>query len=465
MKGIKVGYRMLSLAMTLIVILSVCGCGKNTGESSLGTSEYDLKGRTVVLGGYANMAPDEASNTYIQEQQLLEDIEKKYNCKLDFTYTNDWATWIDTIKMTALSGQKVADAFCATIDYILPTWVSNEMLVPLDDYIDLENEAWNKDTVDFWKMGDKHYTVSTGKHYLGYCILFNKRICASYGITDQQLYDLQKNGEWTWDKLLELTKQCTKDTDNDGKTDVWGFGAYGCAPISAESFIFSNGSSCVTLDENFKYQYNLTDPAAIEAIEFCRMMANDAGVCYKGDYDWGTWEKLWNRGKVAFYQVPSWEMDAYYENLKDDEFGILLIPKGPKAEGYVNAENIADGWFMQPQVEDKETIGAILTDWLYPYEWREDDSAWKLASAKVFDDGSLDAYKMIEECSTPALGEIATWFRDNVLWNDFGVNTNMAGRTYAETYQAASQQAFDELLFDLQNSTAEDTTSTESESK
>ena len=44
------------------------------------------------------------------------------------------------------------------------------------------------------------------------------------------------------------------------------------------------------------------------------------------------------------------------------------------------------------------------------------------------------------------MGENATWYRDNVLWSDFGVNSNVPGRVFAETCEAPAQAAFDELL-------------------
>ncbi|MBO2517256.1 MAG: hypothetical protein CW338_08310, partial [Clostridiales bacterium] len=292
-----------------------------------------------------------------------------------------------------------------------------------------------------------HYTVSTAKDGVGTVILFNKRICAEYGISDEYLYELQENREWTWDKCLELAKRCTVDTNNDGKIDIWGFGAYGPAPVIPESFVYSNGAYCTYLDENMHYVYGLNDPAAVEAIEFCRMLVNDSGVVYSDDWTYGMWEKLWNRGKIAFYQVYSWEISNYVANLQNDEFGILLNPIGPQATDYVNAQNIHDGWFISRNAEDPEALAAILHDYLYPYDWKEDLEPWEYFENTVFDDESLDTIRLIEGRSVYALGEAATWFRNNILWSDFGVLSNVPARTFVETNEAPSQAAFDELRF------------------
>ncbi len=438
-------------AIFLAAALSVALLSAASAEET-----FDLNGRTVTLGAYFDLTPNPNSPTYPDEAALVETIEKKYNCKLEFITTNDWHAWDAAIKTMAMSGEKIADAFCHTIDYVIPAWTYAGLLAPLDAYIDFSEDMWNREAMNPWRFGGENYAASTALNGLGTCILFNKRICAEYGITDQMLYELQENREWTWDKLLALAQQCTHDTDGDGQTDVWGFGAYGCAPVIAESFIFANGSSCVTMDENLAYHYNLDDPAAVEAIEWCRMLANDTGVCYKGDYDWGTWEKLWNRGKIAFYQVYSWEVANYAVNLEEDEFGMLLIPMGPRAEDYVNAQNVHDGWFIQECVEDKAAVAAILRDWLYPYDWKELKEPYMYFENTVFDDESLETVRLIDGRCVLALGEPATWFRDNILWNDFGVNENIAGRVFAETNKAPSQAAFDELMVMFTGATSEE---------
>ena len=431
----------LCLFMTALLLLGIAVSAGAEQEKT-----WDLKGRTVTLGSYRDLTPSENSYTYLEELELIASIEEKYNCKLEFVTTGDFHSWDALVKTMALTGEPVADAFCHVIDYILPTWIYADLVAPLDDLMDTEDPIWNQDAMRPWKYKGKNYTVTRAQDGVGTVILFNKRICAECGITDEFLYELQENREWTWDKLLEFARKCTLDTNNDGETDIWGFGAYGPAPVIVESFVYANGGTCVDVDDELKYHYSLNTPEAIEAIEWCRALANDYGVVYTGDWSWGMWEKLWNRGKVAFYQVFSWEVANYTSNLKNDEFGILLNPIGPKADDYVNAQNIHDGWFIQNCVEDKEAVAAILYDYLYPYEWKEERKVWDSFENIVFDDESIETIKLIEGRSVLALGENATWYRDNVLWSDFGILRNIPGRVFAETYEAPSQAAFDELL-------------------
>mgnify|MGYP004515990941 FL=1 len=221
-----------------------------------------------------------------------------------------------------------------------PKRADKGLIVPLDDYFDFDDETWNQSCDDEWRYQGKHYCITSWDDAVGHVILFNKRICAENGITDEYLYDPQRNGEWTWDKLREMAVKCTKDTDNDGAIDVYGYGSYGACPTCPEPYLYANGAAPVVRDENFHYQYNLDDPKAIEAIQFCYDLYWTDQVCYMGSSDWDSWEGLWRMGKTALYEVASWNMADSFEDLEDDEIGILLIPKGPSADGYVNAQSM-----------------------------------------------------------------------------------------------------------------------------
>ncbi len=407
--------------------------------------QYDLGGRVVTIASWSDGTPNENSNTYAEEMALLQHINEKYNCDLQFTTTGDWHSYTSVINTMVVNGEKIADVFWAGFGSTIPLWVDNGFVVALDDYFDLDNPIFNQSTDDEWSLDGKHYGVTTWHDALGHVILFNKRICAENGITDEYLYELQANGEWTWDKLRELAIKCTKDTDNDGAIDVYGFGSFGTCPTCPEAFVYANGAAPVIIDENFHYSYNLDDPKVIEAIQFCYDLYWVDQVCYTGSMAWGSWEGMWRTGKTAFYSVASWNMYDYFDDLEDDEIGVLLIPKGPSADDYVNAMSMPSGMFMQPMVEDKEAIAAIVTEWYDDYDWREDNSVVAQWENYVHDDESLETIAMIEGRTVSIVGEVSTYFRDNVLWNSWGIKEGISPRTFVETMKASCQASFDEL--------------------
>ena len=150
-------------------------------------------------------------------------------------------------------------------------------------------------------------------------------------------------------------------------------------------------------------------------------------------------------GKTAFYSVASWNMTDYFADLEDDEFGILLTPKGPSADDYVNAQSMVSGLCMQPMVEDKEAIAAIASEWYADYDWRLPHSQVDQWENRVFDDESLETIAMIDGRTVTLLGEVSTYFRDAVIWNDWGIKSGTSPRTFVETMKPSCQESFDAL--------------------
>ena len=54
------------------------------------------------------------------------------------------------------------------------------------------------------------------------CHTVNKTVLKDAGIDPETIYDMQLNGEWTWDAWVDIMKEVQRDTDNDGQNDVFG---------------------------------------------------------------------------------------------------------------------------------------------------------------------------------------------------------------------------------------------------
>ena len=447
--------RIVSMLLAVLLVVGLTACagkkdnGGNGGKDSGVEQKYDLKGRVVTIGTWNNEAPDESSANYQKKLEVWTNIEKAYNCKLESLPASDFNSWCRTITTKALANEKIADVLLAPFERIVPQWVNSELVVPIDDYFDFSADYWNQVSNEQWKMNGKHYGISDWHIALGYVILFNKRICAENGITEDQLYEWQEKGEWTWDKFLDVTKKTTK-MNSDGRVKSWGFGSSDAYPVSVEPFIYSNGTTPVKINEEFKYTYNLDDPAAIEAIDFCNSLVYEDKVVYPNFDGASTWQNLWERGKIAFFQVPIWQLARQYNAMEDDPYGMLLMPKGPKADDYVNAYSSTSGFFMQPMVEDKKIIGELISDYCKGnVEYYRENNPKEEPAVDIehylFDKGSMKTANMAVGRSIELIGGGAAWFRDNVLWTSWGIKEKMPARTFVETKRAPSQKAFDDL--------------------
>lgn len=75
---------------------------------------------------------------------------------------------------------------------------------------------------------------------------------------------------WQWPAFLRAAKALTKDTDGDGKTDVYGLG-FDPYIIRIAPFIWHNKGDIVD-DVNKPTRLTLDDPAAVEALNFIRSL-------------------------------------------------------------------------------------------------------------------------------------------------------------------------------------------------
>lgn len=451
--------KVLSILCVLAIVVSFAACSNgetkpsdssSSAQTNIG-SKADLKGRTVSFASYNNLTPSKASPNYTKELALWKQIENDYNCKLESVLYTDFNAYHKNLLVSALANEEIGDVFYASAERIVPRWTNANLLVPIGDYIDLSNsDIWNTDLINSdYTIDGKSYSAISEGYWVGWVVLFNKRLCAEKGITPEELYNLQKNGNWTWDKLREYAKRTTT-VDASGNTTVYGFATNSSAAVSVEPFIYSNGQQPVIINQDKTYSWNLEHPAILEAMNFCYDLVYKDKVSYTRGYGQGP--KLWQEGKVAFYGIPGWSINkTMYEKLKGDEYGILLMPKGPKAKDYVNACAAVSGWFMQESTKDKEIIGRILTDYVGGIKAIEKENNPEGLPSKpieeyLFDDESAETLNMITGRSTLLKGGAATWFNENVLWGGWGITEKMPPSTYIASIKNQSIKSFNDMM-------------------
>ena len=86
-------------------------------------------------------------------------------------------------------------------------------------YVDLSQPWWDKDIKSGFSIRNNIMMVNgdispTSFNYTS-CLYFNKRMFDALDI--EYPYKLASEGKWTLDKLIEITKDVSKDMDNDGK--------------------------------------------------------------------------------------------------------------------------------------------------------------------------------------------------------------------------------------------------------
>lgn len=195
---------------------------------------------------------------------------------------------------------------------------------------------------------------------------FNLQMIEAANLEDPR--ELAERGEWTWDKFREYCITLTQDTDQDGVTDVYGFG--GWVGDYWPQFVLANGTTVASGKTE-----NLTSPEVAEALQFLQDLNLVDGVVYptpaENGWDVGRW--LYRDAKVAFSPNAPWIMDNHKDyafkapDVTPLEFDMVFVeyPYGPSGNPETNAQKITqNSCFVIPVgVEDPELVFNFLYEW------------------------------------------------------------------------------------------------------
>ena len=195
-------------------------------------------------------------------------------------------------------------------------------------YNDFSKPWWSSQIADEMNIGGKCFLV-TGDASLALwknmrCMLFNKRLADDYNTPD--LYEIVKSGDWTFDKLIEVTKDVYQDLDGDGKKsdgDIYGY-------ITGWSTAVDNLKEAFEIrvttkgDDGFP-EMSLVNERTIEAIQRVNSFFNDGdAVLFTQEFCEKSGEHFSNgQGLIASSILGEVNI---LRSMKDD-FGIIPYPK------------------------------------------------------------------------------------------------------------------------------------------
>jgi multiple sugar transport system substrate-binding protein len=372
MKNLK----MLSALMIVLMLVFVTACGSNNGGNNAGNTtppannagdnaavndepavaeepvEIDLGGRTIRIAAWWDGKPKGETAGEKAQLDKMAELELQYNFKFEFVNI-PFEEYMDKFTTTVLAGEPFADI--AIMEYkraIVP--VLQGQVLPLSEFTtsasDINNEQ--KLVVKLPALGGGEYAFnSPGVSVVG--IHYNRDLFKKQGLPDLQ--EIYNNGEWTWEKFLEIAKQATRDTDNDGKTDVYGYS--GWPADTARHFAAANG---VTFVDGTTLEDNSSDPRIIDTLEFVNRLVNVENVnkVKSGNkMDWNE-TSTFKDGDVAMSIMYDW-------NISDLTFeaGVVPIPIGPQGnKDYTYANTALNGWFIPKGVKDPQIVYQIFEE-------------------------------------------------------------------------------------------------------
>ena len=344
------------------------GPGVTTGNSpstssSSGSTPFgwpDLKSREIRLGQWwapANYVPDQ------QAQKLT-------NSKFKEVQITDYATLYTSI----LSGAPIVDIF-AVYNMPLLQLIKSDYVLPLEGYLDFKQSKWNQVSVNESTVGSHTYSMNNGNIAEGPMLMYNKTMLTQYGFKD--LYELQKNGELTWEYLDKIiTTIPTKNSSYCGLVPVYDYGGFAKHLLEANGAIFVSRQAKTM---NLSYGLQTQQKAAITALDYAQKWMKDSSKRYVYDntqYGWDTNKTFFASGKAALCLVSYGQYGDVAINARFD-LGMCLFPGGPDASHDLVSQSEYTYVCIPKGVKNPEQVAAYWdcrTSYFMENEWSEEKS-------------------------------------------------------------------------------------------
>ena len=476
-KSFRIIALLLAIFMTL-PLLAACGAKDDNGGDNkiVKKDDYlddlpddlDFEGKTFKIlcrednmwGNFAHeiMADEdevELVNQAVYERNLA--VEQRFGVTLDIDaepghwYQQD--TFINLFKTSIMAGDGAFDFIMSQQAYMCDISLFDLYLNVYDlPYVDFSKDYYYTDTMEETSVNGKQFFILgdyslTFWEYL-YLMYFNKKLAANYNIPD--LYQLVRDGEWTIDKCIELTKGLYRDMNGDnwpGQEDQYGYITLYTNTIDAMPIQF--GLQSTRRDENGDLIVDIDQGKVVSVLE--KMTAffetEDVYALNEGGFtkDNNPLDTIFREDRALFYP----ERIYYAQDFRDMEtdFGMIPYPKWDTAQEFYLTES-QDGYsigVVPMDITDKDLTGAMIealtaesSRTVIP-TYNEQALTYKYSR----DDESAEMLKLIREHVKVPFGEFYLGTANVSYWTRLLL---MEKNTNFVSYYAANKTGYDRAL-------------------
>ena len=309
-------------------------------------NKVDLGGMKIVLKDWWSDPEAEPNNEYEQAQaDYREWAMETYN--FEMVQSGDYG-WGDCIEKLVEYAQAPAtdEYFLFTVrpDPSLSAAFAKEQVYDLStlDCLDLSDTKYAQNNIcDLCSFKGGIYGMSAGVSEPRDGFFFNKKLLEDGGHSADEIYDMQKNGTWTWDAFEDICKDVAKDNDNDSVNDIWAWS--GNTGSFVTDMIFSNGGAIVGSDAS-GYTYMVEDPKTVAALEKANDLIRDYRMkdpqvenAETGELENAPWDYFYTAFKngdcvFMFDGAYAGYPNGQIGDIEDFEIGFVMCPKGPDGE-------------------------------------------------------------------------------------------------------------------------------------
>lgn len=236
------------------------------------------------------------------------------------------------------------------------------------EYTDLSQKWWNQSANELLTLDGKlYYAVSDYMLADPNCILFNKSLVDKFDLDSP--YNLVKNGNWTVDKLIEMSAAVSSDLNGDGmfdEKDRYGFASP--ANWMLASFYPASDIYLVSKDKTGEMKLTFYGDRTISLVEKLDLLFNRTTDAYSYESSAPEEKQLTIKSDRILFSPEAIHALGNYRDTEVD-YGILPYPKfDASQENYIS--NDWSGLMGIPtNVRNPEMIGKAVE--LFAYYSRE----------------------------------------------------------------------------------------------
>lgn len=221
----------------------------DTEIQSLLPSDLDFGGEVIKILNCMYFAANddfmfnatELSGDVVNDAVYDRNINVQNQLNVEFELINKYLSGGDVtqtlIKNSVLAADNAFDMIFGIQYDCVPLVLENTFYNLVDaQYLNLEQPWWAYDYIQEMSIGDDKLYFVTGDITLGLirnmsCMYFNKSVYTDLFGDPEEIYDIVIDGRWTFDQYAEYVRQCYRDLNGDGTSDV--NDQFGCGVITA----------------------------------------------------------------------------------------------------------------------------------------------------------------------------------------------------------------------------------------
>lgn len=301
-------------------------------------------------------------------------IEERFGIDLEIYYTAEQT--VDDVAIASVSA--MSDDYDLVAD--VADWhrgaVYEGIYMPVNDlpYVDLDKPWWNKAYIESVSVNPANPYILFGPIngnglQRTICGFFNiDLLTKTHGMTEQDMYDLVLDGEWTIDKMIEMCKGIYSDENGNTKPDdqdIYGFSHWNYWQVNFMAH--SSGLKFTERDEDGYPVLALNNERSIALADKLLTLFNNEDTYNHAD----------NHGAVDFFAtghslfhinrffISEWNEMRENPNIN---YGIIPAPKFDESiDNYYSAVANNGQWQMVPITEPDPEFASAIIEYLAYY--------------------------------------------------------------------------------------------------